>query len=85
MEKVVTVTLDSEALLQNITDETQVCEVNGLNAYLELGWNVTDWEILKVDDNTGRLLIWVVLNDDVYDDDDDDDFDGFDFSDPEEE
>lgn len=87
MQKVITVSLDTKSLMQSDSGKTVVSEITEVNNLLDIGWELEEYEILHKDEATGKVLLWLVLTDDLFlpadeeedEDDDDDDFDIDDF------
>ncbi len=88
MQKLITVSVDTQLLNQNPTDPFTINEVDSVNEWLEQGWEIEQLELLKGGAGDGEILFLVVLNDDMMngeddefdedflsDDDDDDDND----------
>lgn len=88
MQKLITVSVDTQLLNQNPTDPFTINEVDSVNEWLEQGWEIEQLELLKGGAGDGEILFLAVLNDDMMngeddefdedflsDDDDDDDND----------
>lgn len=71
MQKVITVSLDTKALMNADNEDVIIKDLDAVNAILLLGWEIQEWEILRTDDKTGRMLLWVVFTDEIFEDDED--------------
>ncbi len=85
MQKVITVSLDTKSLMHTENGKSVVTEITEVNNLLEMGWELEEYEILHKDEASGKVLLWLVLTDDLFlpadedDDDEDEDFDIDDF------
>ncbi len=84
MQKVITVSLDTKALMQSDNGQSVVSEIREVNNLLDIGWELEEYEILHKDEATGKVLLWLVLTDDMFlpaddEEEDDEDFDIDDF------
>lgn len=81
MQKVLTLSLNVNSLMENSDTENCLNEIPALNAYLELGWHLEEWEVIKTDEVAGKMLLWIVLTDEFETDADDfeDEIDDSDF------
>ena len=76
MQKLITVTIDTNQLIKIPNVPFSINEVDSVNELLELGWEIEEWDFLKEDGGDGQILLLVTLNDDVmFDNDEEDDFD----------
>ena len=81
MQKVITVSLDTRSLMSSGAGRTVVEEISEVNALLESGWDLEEFEVLHKDESTGKVLMWLVLSDDLFlpdedwDEDEEEDFD----------
>ena len=75
MQKLITVSVDTNQLLQSPTNPFTVNEVDGVNELLEQGWEIEEWDFLKEGEGDGEILLLVILNDDAMMDGFDDEFD----------
>lgn len=71
MQKVITVTLDTKSLMETNAEEVHIREVEAVNSILLLGWEIQEWDILRTDEKTGRILLWIVFTDEILEDEDD--------------
>lgn len=65
MQKIVTITLDTTQLAQGENGPFSVSEVDEINSFLELGWQVEEWEFLKEGEMDGQVILLVILNDNL--------------------
>ena len=65
MQKIVTITLDTTQLAQGENGPFSVSEVDAINSFLELGWQVEEWEFLKEGEMDGQVILLVILNDNL--------------------
>ncbi len=77
MQKIITVTIDVEQLAQQTDEPFSITDVGGINAILQEGWFVEEWEFLTDQVINGKVTLMFVLNDEEEweeEDMDDDDF-----------
>lgn len=63
MQKLITVTIDVEKLQQASTGAFTVTEVEEINALLEEGWAVEEFEFISGEEESSKAVMLVVLND----------------------
>ncbi|MEO6723311.1 MAG: hypothetical protein ABIN67_23290 [Ferruginibacter sp.] len=87
MQKLITVSVNTKDIKKSADSPFTINEVDGLNEWLALGWEIEEWDFLKEAGTDGEIVLLVILNDNsLYDEDDDDFFDGsFDADEDEEE
>lgn len=77
MQKIITVSIDIKQLPSSDA-VFAINEVDSLNEWLAMGWEIEEWDFLRDGDADGKILLLVILNDDAkydeYDDELDDDF-----------
>src|SRR5690349_10281292 len=81
MQKLITVSIDTNQLKQHFNDPFTINHVDSVNELLEQGWEVEKWDILKAEGSDGHILLMLILNDDAIFDKDDEFDDEFDFED----
>jgi hypothetical protein len=84
MQKLITVSVDTEQLKQSPTNPFTIHEVDSINELLEQGWEIEEWDFLKEGEGDGEILLLVILNDDAMFDREDEFNDEFGFDDEEE-
>lgn len=62
MQKLITVTINVEKLQSANEGAFTISEVEEINAILEDGWNVEEWEFITSDQETEKAVLLVVLN-----------------------
>lgn len=75
MQKVVTIAVDTTQLYQGKTGPFSVSELDEINEFLELGWQIEEWDFLKEGESDGQVILIVILNDDTMFENEEDDFD----------
>ena len=88
MQKLITVSVNTKQIAKSVNGPFTINEVEGLNEWLALGWEIEEWDFLKEAGTDGEIVLLVVLNDNaLYDDEDyfDEDFDASDEDDEDEE
>ena len=79
MQKIVTIAIDTTQLNKGKTTPFAVSELTEINEFLELGWQIEEWDFLKEGETDGQVALLVILNDELMFENDDNDFDmGFD-------
>src|SRR6188768_3022072 len=63
MQKLITVSVDTNQLIKDTDNPFSVSEVDSINEWLELGWEIEEWDFLKEDAGDGNILLLVILND----------------------
>jgi hypothetical protein len=84
MQKLITVTIDTNQLIKIPNVPFSINEVDSINELLQLGWEIEEWDFLKEDAGDGQIVLLVTLNDDAMFGDEDGE-DDFDFEDDEDE
>ena len=70
MQKVITISVDTKHITKNAGSAFSINEVEGLNEWLALGWQIEEWDFLKEGEADGDIVLLVILNDDaLYEDD----------------
>ena len=70
MQKVITVSVDLKHITKKAGSAFSINEVEGLNEWLALGWQIEEWNFLKEGEADGDIVLLVILNDDaLYEDD----------------
>ena len=79
MQKLITVSVNTQQLIQSPTNPFTINEVDSINELLEQGWEIEEWDFLKEGEGDGEILLLVILNDeemmDRFDDEFDEEFD----------
>ena len=79
MQKLITVSVNTQQLMQSPTNPFTINEVDSINELLEQGWEIEEWDFLKEGEGDGEILLLVILNDeemmDRFDDEFDEEFD----------
>lgn len=75
MQKLITVSVNTQQLIQSPTNPFTINEVDSINELLEQGWEIEEWDFLKEGEGDGEILLLVILNDDAMMDRFDDEFD----------
>lgn len=79
MQKLITVSVNTQQLIQSPTNPFTIHEVDSINELLEQGWEIEEWDFLKEGEGDGEILLLVILNDeemmDRFDDEFDEEFD----------
>ena len=83
MQKVITVSVNTKHIKKSPDSAFSINEVEGLNEWLALGWEIQEWDFLKEGEKDGDIVLLVILNDDMLSEDDE--FLGDDFDEDEEE
>jgi hypothetical protein len=65
MQKLITVSVDTNQLMETPGNAFAINEVETVNELLELGWEIEEWDFLKEDAGDGKILLLVTLNDDA--------------------
>jgi len=65
MQKLITVSVDTNLLMEAPGNAFAINEVEAVNELLELGWEIEEWDFLKEDAGDGKILLLVTLNDDA--------------------
>ena len=81
MQKLITVSVNTQQLVKSTTDPFSINEVDSVNELLEQGWEIEQLELLNGASGDGEILFLVILNDDLMFDEEDDERDnsfGFD-------
>lgn len=65
MQKLITVSVDTNQLIQDSDNPFSISEVDIVNEWLELGWQIEEWDFLKEDAGDGYILLLIILNDDA--------------------
>ncbi len=77
MQKIITVSIDIKQLPPSDA-AFAINEVDSLNEWLAMGWEIEEWDFLRDGNADGKILLLVILNDDAkydgYDDEIDDEF-----------
>lgn len=63
MQKLFTVTVNSKQLIEGVKSNFKVEEVEGVNEFLEQGWQIEEWNFLKEEAGSGVIILIVILND----------------------
>ncbi|MEO6229349.1 MAG: hypothetical protein ABJB11_21430 [Ferruginibacter sp.] len=72
MQKLITISIDTTQITKNTEGPFTINEVESLNEWLALGWEVEDWDFLKEVEVDGEVILLVILNDNaLYENDDD--------------
>jgi hypothetical protein len=76
MQKMLTISLDTKQIKRTAGTPFTIQEVESLNEWLALGWEIEEWDFLKEGETDGDIVLLVILNDDaIYQDDEfDEDF-----------
>jgi hypothetical protein len=75
MQKLITISVDTKQIAKNPGSPFTINEVESVNEWLALGWEIEEWDFLKEGEGDGEVVLLVILNDDaVYADDFDDEF-----------
>lgn len=75
MQKLITISIDTNQITKNTEGPFTINEVESLNEWLALGWEIEDWDFLKEVEVDGEVILLVILNDNALNEDDmDDDF-----------
>ena len=75
MQKLITVSVDTKQISRTAGSPFTINEVEGLNEWLNLGWEIEEWDFLKEGGDDGDIVLLVILNDNALNDDDDEYFD----------
>jgi hypothetical protein len=75
MQKVVTIAVDTTQLYQAKAGPFSVNELDEINEFLELGWQIEEWDFLKEGESDGQVILIAILNDDTMFENEEDDFD----------
>ena len=74
MQKILTVSIDTLQIQRPVNTPFAIQEVEILNEWLALGWQIDEWEFLKKTEADGNIILLVILSDDaIYNNDDFDD------------
>ena len=74
MQKILTVSIDTLQIQRPVNTPFAIQEVEMLNEWLALGWQIDEWEFLKKPEADGNIILLVILSDDaIYNNDDFDD------------
>ncbi|CAN5449840.1 hypothetical protein BH11BAC3_BH11BAC3_45050 [soil metagenome] len=72
MQKLITISIDTNQITKSTEGPFTINEVESLNEWLALGWEVEDWDFLKEVAVAGEVTLLVILNDNaLYENDDD--------------
>ena len=72
MQKLLTVSVDTKEIKRNTGTPFTINEVESVNEWLALGWQIEEWDFLKDGETDGDIILLVILNDDaVYEQGDD--------------
>jgi hypothetical protein len=63
MQKLFTVTVNAKQLIEGAKSNFKVEEVEGVNEFLEQGWQIEEWNFLKEEAGSGLIILMVILND----------------------
>jgi len=63
MQKLFTVTVNSKQLIEGVKSNFKVEEVEGVNEFLQQGWQIEEWNFLKEEAGSGVIILIVILND----------------------
>lgn len=77
MQKLITVVVDTTQIVKKPGSPFTINEVETLNEWLALGWEIEEWDFLKEAGADGEIILLVTLNDDaIYEPDEflDEDF-----------
>ena len=85
MQKIVTIAIDTLQLNSEKITPFAVSELTEINEFLELGWQIEEWDFLKEGEIDGQVVLLVILNDELmfeneeefdmdFNDTDDDDY-----------
>ena len=74
MQKIVTIAIDTIQLSPGKATPFAVNELTEINEFLELGWQIEEWDFLKEGETDGQVVLLVILNDDEMFENDEDDF-----------
>jgi len=75
MQKLITVSVDTKQISRTAGSPFTINEVEGINEWLNLGWEIEEWDFLKEGGTDGDIVLLVILNDNALNDDDDEYFD----------
>ena len=75
MQKIVTIAIDTIQLSTGKATPFAVNELSEINEFLELGWQIEEWDFLKECETDGQVVLLVILNDDEMFENDEDNFD----------
>ena len=75
MQKIVTIAIDTTQLNNGKTTPFTVSELTEINEFLELGWQIEEWDFLKEGEADGQVVLLVILNDELMFENDNNDFD----------
>ena len=75
MQKVVTIAIDTTQLSQGKGTPFAVSELTEINEFLELGWQIEEWDFLKEGETDAKVVLLVILNDEQMFENEDHDFD----------
>lgn len=75
MQKVVTIAIDTTQLSQGKTTPFAVSELTEINEFLELGWQIEEWDFLYEGETDAKVVLLVILNDEQMFKHNEDDFD----------
>ena len=69
MQKLITVSVDTKQISRTPGSPFTINEVEGLNEWLNLGWEIEEWDFLKEGEKDGDVVLLIILNDDGLNDD----------------
>ncbi len=75
MQKIVTIAIDTAQLNNGKATPFAVSELTEINEFLELGWQIEEWDFLKEGETDGQVVLLVILNDEDMFENDENDFD----------
>jgi len=67
MQKIATITINIEKLQETSKGPFTLNFVDDLNSILDEGWEIEKWEILTKDKESEKVVILIVMNDDMLD------------------